>query len=97
MSRAEILKHLEENYAELKERHGIVALALFGSAARDEARQDSDIDVLVNFKEPPTFDQYMELKFHLEDLLGGRVDLVTQRGLRDRVRPFVEKEAVYVA
>lgn len=97
MSREAIIKILKQNYGELAARYGITTLALFGSAARDEAGTDSDIDVLVDFPEPPTFDRYMELKFHLEDLLGGRVDLVTRRGLRERIRPHVEKEAVYVA
>ena len=55
------------------------------------------MDVLVDFPEPPSFDRYMELKFYLEDLLGRRVDLVTRRGLRERIRPFVEREAMYVA
>ncbi len=97
MGREEILKILKQNYDGIAGRFGVTSLAVFGSAARDEAGADSDIDVLVDFPEPPTFDRYMDLKFHLEDLLGRRVDLVTRRGLRERVRPFVEKEAVYVA
>ena len=72
-------------------------LHLFGSVARDEASPESDIDLLVGFAETPTFSSYMKLRIYLEDLLGARVDLVTESGLRDRVRPHVEKDATRVA
>jgi len=70
---------------------------LFGSAARDEARDDSDLDLLVAFEVGPTFDSFMGLKFFLEDHLGRRVDLVTPDALKPRMRPIVEREAVDVA
>ncbi|WP_366636442.1 nucleotidyltransferase domain-containing protein [Aquisalimonas sp.] len=59
--------------------------------------RSSDIDILVDFDGPATFDRYMGLKFFLEDLLGVRVDLVTRRALRDEVAPQVLQEAVRVA
>ncbi len=78
--------------------HGfdVKSLALFGSVARDEAGQDSDVDVLVEFEGPATFHRYMQLKFFLEDLLGCKVDLVTHKALKPRLRPRVEQEALYV-
>jgi uncharacterized protein len=97
MRRDKIIELLKAHYEELTKRFGMKSLAIFGSAARDESGPDSDVDILVDFAQPPTFDQYMDLKFFLEDLLGRRVDLVTRRGLRDRIRPQVEKEALYVA
>lgn len=97
MKRDAIIELLKANYPEITMRFEVKSLALFGSAARDEAAPESDIDILVEFPGPPTFDQYMDLKIFLEDLLQRQVDLVTRRGLRDRIRPFVEKEAVYVA
>ena len=72
------------------------SLRLFGSVARDDATADSDVDLLVEFDRPPGFSKYMQLRIYLEDLLGTRVDLITERGLRDRVRPRVEKEAIRV-
>jgi len=78
-------------------RFGVRFLALFGSVARDEAAGESDVDVLVEFDGPATFERYMGLKFHLEDLLGRRVDLVTRRALRQELRPAVEQEAIRVA
>ena len=75
---------------------GVLTLALFGSAARGELRPDSDIDMLTELEPPYTFDRYIRVKFYLEDLLGRPVDLVMAETLKSRVRPFVEKEAVYV-
>jgi predicted nucleotidyltransferase len=76
---------------------GVVSLRLFGSAARDELRDDSDVDVLVEFTTAVTYTRYMGLKFYLEDLLGRQVDLVTTKGLRHEFRPAVEQEAIFVA
>jgi hypothetical protein len=95
MSRDEILRILNEHKAEL-DRFGVGSLALFGSAARDEAGADSDIDILVEFDGAPSFSRFMDLKFYLEDLLGCPVDLVTQRALKPRLRTRVEEEAVNV-
>jgi len=76
---------------------GVKTMAIFGSIARGEAREDSDVDVLVEFSRPATFDGYMSIKTHLESLLGRRVDLVTRRALKERMKPSVEQEAIYVA
>ena len=81
----EILRRLAENRAELK-RLGARRLGLFGSFARDEARADSDVDLLVDL-DRHGFDRYMDLKFFLEDLLGRRVDLV----LSDRIKPALRE------
>jgi len=78
-------------------RHHVRDLFVFGSFARDEAGPDSDVDLLVDFEGPPTFDAYMELKFALEDRLGRPVDLATRDSLRRRLRPLVEREARRVA
>ena len=95
MNRDEILKCLAEHREELTNL-GVKSLALFGSAARGEAGPDSDLDFLVEFEGSATFDQYMNLKFFLEELLGRPVDLVTHKALKPRLRPYIEKEAVYV-
>ena len=65
--------------------------------ARDELGVSSDVDVLVEFAGPATFGAYMDLKFYLEDLLGRPVDLVTDKALRNELRPYVEKEMIRVA
>jgi predicted nucleotidyltransferase len=90
------LQLLKEN-AVVLDRLGVDSLAIFGSVARQEASSTSDIDILVQFKSPPTFDQYIETKIFLEDLLKCKVDLVTQDGLKPLVKAEIEKEAVYVS
>jgi hypothetical protein len=57
---------------------------------------DSDVDILVEFLGPATFNGYMDLKFFLEDLLGRRVDLVTCESIRPKIKEQIEREAKYV-
>ena len=92
---ANTIHHLQAHRTVL-DRLGVKSLALFGSVARDEANDNSDLDVLVEFEGPVTFDRYMDLKFYLEDLLGVSVDLVTQKMLRTEIRATVEQELVRV-
>jgi predicted nucleotidyltransferase len=77
-------------------RFEVTHLALFGSTVRGTARPDSDIDILVGFDGPATSKRYFGVQFYLEDLLGVRIDLVTDKALRPELRPFIEKEAVHV-
>ena len=96
MRRNDVLALLAAHREEI-EGFGVESLRLFGSVARGEASGDSDVDLLVRFRETPTFSGYMKLRIFLEDLLGTRVDLITESGLREAVRPFVEKDAIRVA
>ncbi|MFB3132696.1 MAG: nucleotidyltransferase family protein [Rhodothermales bacterium] len=86
MQKEQILALLAKHRADL-DRYGVRSLALFGSVVRGEEKPESDIDMLVEFDGPATFDGYMELKFYLEDLLGQSVDLVTSKALRPQLRP----------
>lgn len=76
---------------------GVRRLALFGSVARGEDSPDSDVDVLVAFDGQTTFDQYFDLKFWLEDMLGRPVDLVAEKALRPEMAPEVNREALHIA
>jgi uncharacterized protein len=96
MKRDEVIAILRQHEQPLN-RFGVISLAIFGSVARDEAQPESDIDILVEFVEPPTFDRYMDLKFYLEDCLGQTVDLVSYKMLKPQIRDIIEKEAVHVA
>jgi predicted nucleotidyltransferase len=96
MTRQELLKILSEAKPLLAERYGVTRLALFGSAARGEARPDSDIDILVGFDGPATSARYFGVQFYLEDELGCTVDLVTEKAMRPELRPYIEGEAVNV-
>ena len=97
MDRTSIVTLLQEHRDLISTRFGAKHLALFGSAARDEMRPDSDIDVLVDFDGPATFDGYFDLKDYLEGLLGRPVDLVTSKGLKPRARQHVERDLVRVS
>ncbi len=96
MSRDEILVLLRAHKPVLEQRFGIADLALFGSFARDRASDESDVDILVRFDEPPDWRRYFGAQFYLEDLLGRPVDLATDKTLRAELRPYVEREAVNV-
>ena len=80
----------------LAQQFGVTQLALFGSTARNEARDNSDLDILVRFDGPATSARYFGVQFYLEDQLGCSVDLVTEKALRPELRPFIEKEAINV-
>jgi hypothetical protein len=80
----------------LRRDFGVRRLAVIGSTARDEARDDSDLDLLVEYEGSPTLDTFVGLKLFLEDNLGVRVDLVTPDGLKPRIRPGVERDAVEI-
>lgn len=96
MDRAKILRLMTQHKPELAARFGVQQLALFGSFARGTATPQSDVDILVSFDGPATSARYFGVQFFLEDLLGKPVDLVTSKALRERLRPFVERDAVNV-
>ena len=80
----------------LAERFGVTGLTLFGSFARDQATERSDVDILVRFDRPATSKSYFGVQFYIEDILGRNVDLVTDKALRAEIRPHVELEALDV-
>ena len=96
MNRDEVLNVLRTHKATLAQRFGVVDLALFGSIVRDQATDDSDVDILVKFDSPATSKRYFGVQFYIEDLLGRPVDLVTDKALRAEMRPYIEREMVNV-
>jgi uncharacterized protein len=96
MNRSRALELLRESKPTLSSRYRVTRLALFGSTARDAARENSDVDVLVAFDGPATSQQYFGVQFYLEDVFGHPVDLVTEKALRPQLRPLTEKEAIVV-
>ena len=76
---------------------GVKSLAVFGSVARGEATRNSDVDILIEFSGPVTFDRFMDTKFYLEDLLGRRVDLVMPQAIKPRLKSHIQRDLVYVA
>lgn len=90
------IETLRRHEAFIKTKFGVRKIGVFGSFARGEERADSDIDVLVDFAEgAKTFDNFMELKFYLEELFGRRVDLVTITALRPQLKDGILREVTY--
>jgi len=89
----EILAILERN-ADTIRRFGVRRLGLFGSYATGTAREDSDLDLVVEF-DAKSFDAYMGLKDFLERLFGGRVDLVLADAIKPRLRGTILGEALH--
>jgi len=94
----DILDVLSKRKLLLGDRFGVTDLAVFGPYARSKQGETSDVDIFVELKkEFKTFDNFMDLKFFLEELLGNRrVDLLTKESIRKEFRPKVFEEAVHV-
>ena len=95
MKRQYILKILDAHRDEISSRFGVSSLSLFGSVARDEATEVSDVDLLVTFKHTPGIFGYLGLKEYLEKTLKCPVDLVTRNALKKQFRDQVINEAVH--
>jgi len=94
--RDEVLQVLREDRSHL-DRLGVKSLAVFGSVVRGEGRGDSNVDRLVEFQRPVGLFEFMDVKSHLKDVLGCRVDLGTPDWLKSRLGKSVLSETVSVA
>ncbi len=93
---ATIMQLLKEQESILKERFKARIIGIFGSRARDEHREASDLDVLVAFDDDASLLDFVALAEYLESVLGVKVDLVTERALRPEIRSEVLKDLVVV-
>lgn len=96
VDRSAILNRLKSEAPRLRQLNGVKSLAVFGSMARGDDREESDVDILVTFAGKATFDKFMGLKLDLEDLLGRPVDLGTPDTLRPEIRSEVGRDLVHV-
>src|SRR2546425_6230840 len=94
MSLGELLQEKREDILCTASKYGAYNVRIFGSVARGEADSESDIDLLVDMEPGRSLLDLSGLLIDLEDLLGCNVDVVTERGLRDRIRERVLREAV---
>lgn len=94
--RDSVLEILEINRDHLRD-YGVQSISVFGSVARGEAHPGSDVDLLVDVDDEVSLLGLARLKFHLQDLLGMRVDLVTPDALRPNMRNAILAEAIRVA
>jgi predicted nucleotidyltransferase len=90
------LSLLKQHELEIRERFGVERIGIFGFFMRGEEKPESDVDVLVKFRDgEETFAHYMDLKFYLEDLFGRKVDLVIHDTLKPRLREPILSEVIY--
>lgn len=98
MKRDEVLKILDKHRDELRQKQGVKSLALFGSVARDEASETSDVDLLVEFDRPVTLFDLAALELSLQELLGvSRVDVVMRDSIYPAIKEDILREAIHVS
>jgi len=95
MNKEEILRKIRENRDKIRS-FGVKRIGVFGSFVRGEEKEDSDIDIIVEFEEEKkNFDNFINLAFYLEELLGRKVELLTPESISQYMKPYVEREIVY--
>jgi predicted nucleotidyltransferase len=95
LTKAEVIQKLSAHKAELQSKFPLKSIALFGSYARGEQSEESDIDVLVEFSEPVGM-EFIDLLLELEKIFNQKVDLVSKRGIKSHYLPYIEDDLIYV-
>lgn len=93
----QIYETLQQYLTKLQEQYRVKRLGIFGSYVKGKATDDSDLDLLVEFHGELTFDNYMDLKFFLEDLFDKKIDLVIRDDIKPQIREKVLGETIYVS
>jgi hypothetical protein len=89
-----IEERLRQSKPQLAKKYKVEKIGLFGSFAREEQTEDSDVDILVEFTEPVGW-EFIDLKDELERLLGRKVDLVTKNALKPLIKDDILREVLY--
>ncbi len=92
---SEILKILRKHKGELFSKYPIESIALFGSYSRGDNKKNSDVDIMVELKNPD-FDAFCNLSYHLKKILKKKVDLVSRNGVKEKYYRYLEKDLQYV-
>lgn len=88
------IHHKRDSILEIARRHGAYGVRIFGSVARGNANETSDLDLVVRFEPHRSLLDHAALIGELEDLLGVKVDVIDADGMRPRFRAVVEREAI---
>jgi predicted nucleotidyltransferase len=86
---------ISKNKEDLKQKYKVSRIGIFGSFSRNEATKESDVDILVEFSEPIGLD-FVLLAEELELLLGNKVDLVSSKAVKPRLKKYIEEDLIYV-
>ncbi|BAS57993.1 nucleotidyltransferase family protein [Leptolyngbya boryana CZ1] len=92
----EIRQVLRESKPLLRDQYRVTEVGIFGSYARGEQTETSDVDVLIDYEEAPTLFKLVELRGFLSELMGVKVDVVTKHGMKPRIRERVLSEVIFV-
>lgn len=96
MTKEYILDFLKLNRSMLQERFGVTKIGLFGSYARDEATEQSDIDIAVEIKSTNSFRSFFTLLYFLENSLKTKVDLGIEHSIKPVAKETLLKDIIYV-
>jgi len=86
------VSEIKQKITPLLDQHGVAYAGVFGSVARGEETADSDVDIVVKFKGPATFDNYLKLDDAIRAALGKHVDLLTENSINRFLRPYIEQD-----
>ena len=89
-----LLNERREDILRLAARHGVHNVRVFGSVARGDAGESSDLDLIVRFDPDRSLFDHGGLLMDLQELLGVKVDVISEAGMRERFRDHVMKEAI---
>lgn len=92
----QVKETIEKSMSFLKNSYNVKDIGIFGSVARDENTQVSDIDILVEFSEPIGFFKFIELEDYLSKILNKKVDLVTKKALKPAIKKEILQDTIYV-
>ncbi len=92
----EIKQILRQSKPFLKDNYRITEVGIFGSYAHGKETESSDVDVIFDYQKPPTLIMLVELKEYLSSLIDMKVDVVTKKGLKSRIKEKVLSEVIYV-
>jgi uncharacterized protein len=92
----EIHRTLQTHLEELRRDYAVAEIGVFGSFVRDEQREGSDVDLLVDFSRPVGFVAFLRLESRLREILGREVDLVTRKALKPHIGRHIQDEIRYV-
>lgn len=96
-TKKELVQKIIDNREQISN-FGVKIIGIFGSFVRDEVKETSDIDFLIEFHpEQKNFDNFMDLAFFLQNLLGRKVEIVTPQSLSKHIGPYILKEVEYVS
>lgn len=91
-----IMSEIRKSMPILREKYKVKTIGVFGSHVRGEEKKRSDVDVLVDFEEPPSLLEFVALERELSEIVGKKVDLVMKTALKPRIGKHILREVVFI-